>query len=526
MNRSDMLHRVQEQTGSGDSWDIVVIGGGATGLGVAVDAAARGYRVALFESSDFGKGTSSRSTKLIHGGVRYLQQGNVPLVMEALRERGILRTNAPHLVWDLPFVVPNYQWWEAPFYGIGMRVYDVLAGRYGFGRSQNLSVAETIDRLPTIETGGLRGGVVYHDGQFDDARLLVHMAMTAWEQGAVILNYCPVVNVTKSGDGFVDGVIVRDVESNQEIRVRSRVVINATGAWTDSVRDLDQKGASPVIRPSQGVHIVLDRSFLPGSSAIMVPKTDDDRVLFAIPWHDRVLVGTTDTPVDTVVSEPRPRDEEVAFLLRHAARYLARDPSADDVLSVFAGIRPLVSDVDDADTAGVSREHAIRISDSGLISIAGGKWTTYRKMAKDAVSAAQALGDLEDAGCPTRHLRLHGYHANADRFGRLSVFGADAPEIEKLMRSRPGMGEPIHPRLDLTPAEIVWGCREEMARTLDDMLARRSRSLILDARAAIEAAPRVAAVMADELGFDGTWVTSQVSAFVAIARGYVWPPEA
>ncbi len=523
MNRSEMLRRVRERADTGGSWDIVVIGGGATGLGIAVDAAARGYDVALFESSDFGKGTSSRSTKLVHGGVRYLQQGNVPLVMEALRERGILRNNAPHLVSDLPFIVPNYQWWEAPFYGVGMRVYDVLAGKYGFGHSKNLSVDETVEQLPTIETDGLRGGVVYHDGQFDDARLVVHMAITAWEQGAVLVNYCPVVEVAKGDDGFVDGVVIRDVESDTEVRVHSRVVINATGAWTDTVRRLDQPDARPVIQPSQGVHIVLDRTFLPGSSAIMVPKTDDDRVLFAIPWHDRVLVGTTDTPIEEVEEEPLPFDEEVDFLIEHAARYLTRDPEPEDVLSVFVGIRPLVAETDSDDTAEISREHAIRISDAGLISIAGGKWTTYRKMAKDAVSAAQALGDLEDVGCPTRELRIHGYHLNAERFGRLAVYGSDAPEIEELMRSGPGMGDPVHPRLDLTPAEIVWACREEMARTVDDVLARRSRSLIFDARAAIEAAPRVASVMAGELGRDESWVEAQINDFEAIARRYVWP---
>lgn len=523
MNRSAMLNRVVERGADGDPWDIIVVGGGATGLGIAIDAAARGYDVVLFDANDFGKGTSSRSTKLVHGGVRYLQQGNVPLVMEALRERGILRNNAPHLVSDLPFVVPNYQWWEAPFYGVGMRVYDVLAGKYGFGHSKNLSTEETVERLPTIETEGLRGGVVYHDGQFDDARLLVHMAMTAWEQGATLVNYCPVVAVSKGEDGFVDGVTVRDEETGDEMRVSARIVINATGAWTDEVRRMDQPDVRPVIQPSQGVHIVLDRSFLPGSSAIMVPKTDDGRVLFAIPWHDRVLVGTTDTPIDDVEFEPLPFDEEVEFLLEHTARYLTRDPAPEDVLSVFVGIRPLVAEGDADETAEISREHAVRISDSGLITIAGGKWTTYRQMAKDAVKAAQALGDLELVACPTRELRIHGYHLNPERLGRLSVYGSDAPEIEELMGSAPGMGDPIHERLDLTPAEVVWACREEMARTVDDVLSRRSRALIFDARAALEAAPRVAEIMAAELERDAAWVAAQVAAFEEIAGGYIWP---
>lgn len=399
MNREESLRRVDEGASSSSPWDVAVIGGGATGLGIAVDAASRGHSVVLFEQSDFGKGTSSRSTKLVHGGVRYLKQGNVPLVMEALRERGILRQNAPHLVSDLPFVVPNYKWWEAPFYGVGMRVYDVLAGKYGFGHSKNLTVEETIERLPTIETEGLRGGVVYHDGQFDDARLLVHLAMTAAEQGAALVNYCPVVDLLKDGDGFTTGVRVRDVETGQEIDVPAHVVVNATGAFTDGVRRMDDPAARPIIRPSQGVHIVLDRDFLPGSNAIMVPETDDGRVLFAIPWHERVLVGTTDTPIDDVELEPRALKEEVDFLVEHAARYLTRDPTIADIKSVFVGIRPLVAEAEAGETAEISREHAVRISDSGLLTIAGGKWTTYRKMAQDVVDFCETLGDLTSPLC-------------------------------------------------------------------------------------------------------------------------------
>jgi len=374
---------------------MIVVGGGATGVGIAIDAASRGYSVALLEQSDFGKATSSRSTKLIHGGVRYLQQGNVPLVMEALKERGILRDNAPHLVSDLPFVVPNYKWWEAPFYGIGMRVYDVLAGRYGFGASKNLSVEETVERIPTIETEGLRGGVVYHDGQFDDARLLIDMVATAVDQGAVLVNYVRVTELLRDADGFVNGVVAVNQDDGGErggvLELRGKVVVNATGIFADELRRMDEPDATPIMRPSQGVHIVLDRDFLPGDSAIMVPRTDDGRVLFAIPWHDRVLVGTTDTPVSGPTLEPMALEEEVEFLLQHAARYLSRDPGRDDVRSVFAGIRPLVGpavagpDGGDLDTAEISREHQIRVSNSGLVTIAGGKWTTYRKMAEELV---------------------------------------------------------------------------------------------------------------------------------------------
>jgi glycerol-3-phosphate dehydrogenase len=522
MNRRESLRRIHELASRGTPWDVIVVGGGATGVGVAVDAASRGHSVALFEQSDFGKGTSSRSTKLVHGGVRYLKQGNVPLVMEALRERGILRKNAPHLVTDMPFVVPNYKWWEAPFYGVGMRVYDVLAGKYGFGHSKNLSVEETIERLPTIETDGLRGGVVYHDGQFDDARLLIHLAMTAAEQGAALVNYCPVVGLVKDGDGFVTGVRVRDEEMGEEIAVGARVVVNATGAFTDGVRRMDDPEARPIIRPSQGVHIVLDRDFLPGSNAIMVPETDDGRVLFAIPWHDRVLVGTTDTPIEEVDLEPRALAEEVDFLVQHAARYLTRDPTTADIKSVFVGIRPLVAEGEADETAEISREHAVRVSESGLLTIAGGKWTTYRKMAEDVVNFCETLGALESSPCVTEEMQIHGWHQHAEQFGRLSVYGSDTLHITELVSENPELDEPVHPALDLTGAEIVWACREEMARTVDDVLARRSRALILDARAAREAAPAVAAVMSQELDHGPEWTRKQIEDFRAIADLHVW----
>ena len=516
-----MLQRVEERLDRDEPWDVVVIGGGATGVGIAVDAASRGHSVLLLEQSDFGKGTSSRSTKLVHGGVRYLQQGNVPLVMEALKERGILRKNAPHLVTDLPFIVPNYRWWEAPFYGVGMRVYDVLAGKYGFGHSKNLSVEETVERIPTIETDGLRGGVVYHDGQFDDARLLIHLAMTAAEQGATLVNYMPVTGILKNEHGFVAGVEARDDESGRTWAIPSRSVVNATGAFTDAVRAMDEPGAPPIIRPSQGVHIVLARAFLPGASAIMVPQTDDGRVLFAIPWRDRVVVGTTDTPVDGPALEPRALPAEIDFLVSHAARYLTRDPTIEDVLSVFVGIRPLVAEADAADTAEISREHALRVSASGMLTVAGGKWTTYRKMAEDAVDAVETLGDLDPEPCVTTELNIHGYHQHAERYGALSVYGSDAARVLDLAGESGTLGEKIHPRLDVLGAEVVWACREEMARTVDDVLSRRTRSLIFDARAAVEAAPGVASLMARELGRDEAWMAEQIRAFAGIAEGYL-----
>ena len=518
MNREEMWARLQRRT---EPWDLVVIGGGATGVGVAVDAAARGYDVALFEGHDFGKGTSSRSTKLVHGGVRYLRQGNIPLVMDALRERGILRRNAPHLVSDLAFVVPNYDWWEAPFYGIGLKVYDALAGKYGFGPSKLLSKAETIERLPTIETEGLRGGVVYHDGQFDDARLLVHLARTAAEQGAVLVNYAPVCALLKDAGGVVSGVRVREAERGMEVDIEARTVINATGPFADGVRRMDDPTVASMIRPSQGIHIVLDRRFLPGDSAIMVPETDDGRVLFAVPWNGRVIVGTTDTPVDEVSLEPRPLESEIAFVLEHAARYLTEDPGPGDVLSAFAGLRPLVGSEDADDTASLSRDHTLQISPSGLVTITGGKWTTYRKMAEDTVDHAAVLAGLESVPSPTKDLQIHGYHPSADRFGDLAAYGADAPEILALVDLDPSLGELIHARLPAIRAEVVWAAREEMARSVEDVMARRTRSLLLDARASMEAAPDVARMLAAEWGHSEQWVDRQVEEYCALARGYV-----
>jgi glycerol-3-phosphate dehydrogenase len=518
VNRAAARRRLDERT---TPWDLVVVGGGATGVGIAVDAAARGYDVALFEADDFGKGTSSRSTKLVHGGVRYLRQGNVPLVMEALRERGMLRRNAPHLVHEMPFVVPNYDWWEAPFYGIGLKVYDALAGKYGFGASKLLGRDQTIERLPTIEQEGLKGGVVYHDGQFDDARLLVHLAMTAVEQGATLLNHARVDGLLKGADGFVTGVRVHDRIADETREVSARATINATGVFTDGLRRMDRPDASTLIRPSQGIHLVLDRRFHPGESAIMVPHTDDGRVLFAVPWHDRVLVGTTDTPVETPETEPRPLADEVEYVLRHAARYLVEDPGPDDVLSAFAGLRPLVGGGDEDDTAALSRDHTLQVSASGLVTITGGKWTTYRKMAEDTVDHAAAVAGLELRPCVTRDLQIHGAHLHADKFGDLAVYGTDALLIEELAASVPGGSDRLDPALRNIEAEVRWAVREEMAEHVEDVLSRRTRALLLDARAALRAAPRVARIMAEELGRDASWEAGEVAAFEAVARGYI-----
>lgn len=517
MKRADMIARLEERR---EPWDMLVIGGGATGMGIAVDAASRGYAVLLLEQHDFGKGTSSRSTKLVHGGVRYLEQGNIALVMEALKERGLLRQNAPHLVSNLAFVVPNYDWWEAPFYGLGLKVYNALAGKYGFGPSEILSREETLARLPTIKTDGLRGGVVYYDGQFDDARLLVNLAQTAAEQGATVLNYLAVTALTKGPDGFVDGVVAEDRVLDRKWEIGARVVLNATGPFSDAVRHMAEPDAPRLIAPSQGIHLVFDQSFLPTDAAIMVPHTSDGRVMFAIPWHGHTLVGTTDTPIDAPALEPRPLDHEIAFILETAGRYLHKTPSRADVLSVFVGIRPLVKSGDSKLTAALSRDHTIHIDASGLITTTGGKWTTYRNMAEHTVDQAADLARLPERACVTRTLNIHGFHPTPARFGPLAFYGSDAAAIEDLIRATPALGVRLHDALPYVAAEVVWAVREEMARTVEDVLARRTRALFLNARAAEAMAPAVARLMGDELNWSDARREAEVRDFVALARGY------
>jgi glycerol-3-phosphate dehydrogenase len=518
VNREEMAGRVRARE---TPWDIVVIGGGATGVGVALDAAARGYEVLLFEQSDFGKGTSSRSTKLVHGGVRYLEQGNISLVMEALKERGLMRRNAPHLVSDLAFVVPNYEWWEAPFYGIGLKVYNLLAGQYGFGASEILSREETLARLPTIKTEGLRGGVVYYDGQFDDSRLLINMVATAAEQGATLLNHAPVTGFSRDAEGYIDGVVATDLETGGALRAEARVVVNAGGAFCDELRRLADPAARSLLAPSQGVHLVFEGSFLPGDSAIMVPHTSDGRVMFAIPWHAHTLVGTTDTPIESVSIEPRAFEEEIDFILETAADYLSRPPTRADILSVFVGIRPLVRSGDAKNSAALSRDHTLHIDGSGLLTITGGKWTTYRNMAEDGVNQAATLARLPERPCVTRGLNIHGFHANSGKFGDLADYGADALAILELIEDTPTLGERLHPALPYRAAEVVWAARAEMARSVEDVLARRLRALFLDARAASAMAPRVAALLAAELGREDAWRETQVRAFQDLAREYL-----
>ncbi len=517
MDREIMINTITEHN---TVWDVIVIGGGATGLGTALESASRGYSTLLLEQADFAKGTSSRSTKLAHGGVRYLQQGDVSLVVEALHERGLMMKNAPHLVRNQAFVIPTYDWWGGPFYTVGMKVYDVLAGKLGLGPSKSLSKEETLELIPTLEPDGLRGGVIYYDGQFDDARLAINIAQSCADQGGTLVNYMKVKGLIKASD-MVSGVIAEDLESGKEFQIQSRVVVNATGVFVDDILKMDNPEARDIIRPSQGVHIVLDREFLPGTSAIMVPKTDDGRVLFVVPWNNKAIVGTTDTPIEKISLEPRAQEEEIEFLLEHAAKYLSKDPKREDVKSVFAGIRPLVSTDDDKNTAQISRSHALMVSISGLVTITGGKWTTYRKMGEDTIDKAALIAGLEERASKTKDLRIHGWLKNINMKDDLFFYGSDMIAIRKLINREPELGEQMHKDLPIIKAQVVWAAQNEMARNVEDFLSRRTRALLLNARASIEMAPEVARLLVKELGKDEAWEKDQVIAYTRLANEYI-----
>ncbi|MFO1266209.1 MAG: glycerol-3-phosphate dehydrogenase/oxidase [Rubrivivax sp.] len=531
LDRAELLARL----GEARTWDLAVVGGGATGLGVALDAAARGFSVVLLEAEDFAKGTSSRATKLVHGGVRYLAQGNVGLVREALAERSTLLANAPHLAQRLPFVVPTYRRWEQPFYGIGLKLYDVLAGSRGLGPTEWLSARRTAEMLPTVMREGLAGGVRYWDGQFDDARLAVALARTGAARGALVLNHVAVTGLLREG-GKVKGVVATDAESGRRHEVAARCVINAAGVWVDAVRDMDRDpGAparAPMVAPSQGVHLVVDRAFLAGTHALMVPKTSDGRVLFAVPWLGKTILGTTDTPRDDLACEPQPFTAEIDFILGEAKRYLARAPARADVRSVWVGLRPLVRPPSDergegeggrADTKALSREHTVVVGRSGLVTVTGGKWTTYRSMAEDVLERAMARGLLpKRPGGVTVRLPLVGAAAGrplAEPPGEHG-YGSEAEALRALPGAKRWLWRDAESgEGGLSEAMVRFAARHEMARTVEDVLARRCRLLFLDAREAARQADAVAALLAEELGR-----TVDAGPFVELAERYATVP--
>ncbi len=502
-------------------WDVIVVGGGATGLGIALDAASRGFKTLLLEQADFAKGTSSRSTKLVHGGVRYLAQGDIGLVREALYERGLLLKNAPHLVKNKSFIIPNYQWWKGAYYTIGLKVYDLLAGRLSFGKSKHISKKETISRLPGIKQKNLYGGVVYHDGQFDDSRLAINLAQTGLEQGATVLNYFKVTGLMKA-DGKINGVTAKDCEKCQTYHIKGKVVINATGVFVDDLLQKDEPHKKPLIKSSQGIHIVVDKSFMPGEDALMIPETDDGRVLFILGWHGKLLIGTTDTPLNEHSLEPIALEEEIGFVMRTASKYLSKPLTRKDVRSIFAGLRPLAAPQDgSASTKEISRSHKLMVSPSGLVTITGGKWTTYRRMAEDTIDKAIETAGLQNRQCVTRELPIHGSRRDVDFTDHLYVYGSDSDALLALVKENKQWSQKLHPRLEYIKAEVIWAVRNEMARKVEDVLARRLRALFLDARAAIEMAPAVARLMAKELNKDEAWETAQVADFNYVAEGYL-----
>jgi glycerol-3-phosphate dehydrogenase len=514
MKREEQINRLADET---ITWDLAVIGGGATGLGTCLDAALRGYKVILLESADFSKGTSSRSTKLVHGGVRYLAKGDLGLVKEALYERGLLLRNASHLVRNQLFIIPVYSWWDAFVYTAGLKFYDLLAGKLSMGKSMFVHAKEAGAALPGLKTGRLKGGVLYHDGQFDDSRLALNLAQSAVDNGGCVLNYVKVTALKKNSGGKVIGVEATDLESGKSYRVKARSVINATGVFVDGILQMDQPGSKPLVKPSQGVHIVVDSKFLSGKNALMIPKTEDGRVLFAIPWHEKVIIGTTDTLVDHVEEEPKALEEEVDFILRTASQYLNPSPGREDILSVYAGLRPLAAPSDTSQaTREISRRHKIMKSSSGLITVTGGKWTTYRRMAEETVDIAIKNASLPYVPCPTKDFRIQGVDCISARQANDSV----SPEIAAIIAERPDLSNKLHERYNYLAAHVIWAVREEMARNVEDVLARRLRMLFLDVEASLRMAPYVARLMAGELHQDSIWEENQLKQFKILSEKY------
>jgi Glycerol-3-phosphate dehydrogenase len=516
--RSKLIEKIRDTS----AWDVIVIGGGASGLGVALDALSRGFTTILLEQVDFAKGTSSKATKLVHGGVRYLAQGDISLVKEALHERGLLQKNAPHLVKNQSFIIPNYSWFDGPFYTIGMKIYDLLAGKLSLGKSTHINKEETLSRISTVRPKGLYGGVVYQDGQFDDSRLALNIAQTCIQMGGVALNYVRVNNLTKDSTGRINGVIANDTETGEVFTIQGKAIINATGIFVDDILKMDRPEAKQMVRPSQGVHLVFDKSFLPGDDAIMIPKTDDGRVLFLVPWHNRVIAGTTDTPIDEHSLEPVALEQEIDFILKTAGRYLTKQPTRADALAVFAGLRPLAAPTGNSNkTKEISRSHKVIVSDSKLLTLTGGKWTTFRRMGQDTIDKAIKIGCLPHKESKSATQKIYSAIPTSDRSNHLYIYGADQEAIHALAQENPEWNEKLIAQLEFKKAEVVWAARNELARTVEDVLSRRVRMLFLDAKAAIEAAPEVAKLLAQELGKDENWQNHQIENFQKVAKNYI-----
>ena len=516
-NRKDILQRIKDVS----QWDLLVIGGGATGLGIALDAVNKGYKTLLVERADFASGTSSRSTKLVHGGVRYLAQGNIKLVREASIERGLLKRNAAHLVKDQTFIVPVYSWWSSLKYTVGLKLYDRIAGKLSLGRSGFISAKETLEKLPGIKSKGLKGGVLYHDGQFDDARLAINLAQTIIELKGEVINYMSVTGLVKDASGKVKGAELFDIEQQVTYTVNAKAVVNATGVFVDDILQMDKPGSAKTICASQGIHLVLDRSFLPSEHALMIPETSDGRVLFCVPWHDKLVVGTTDTPVDTISREPVALEKEIQFILNTAAQYLTVKPERKHVLSVFAGLRPLSAPQhEEQQTKEISRSHKIIVSPGRLFTMLGGKWTTYRKMGEDMINKIEKESGWPSKNNSTKKLLIHGCtNSNAGWNDPLYFYGTDLEKITYQISRYPAgwLSEALH----IHEEQVRWAVRHEMARTVEDVLSRRTRALLLDAKESRRIAAQVAALMANELGEDETWQMEQLKKFNDLSLQYM-----
>ncbi|MHA7129858.1 glycerol-3-phosphate dehydrogenase/oxidase [Algoriphagus namhaensis] len=518
MNREENINQLKDLS---KIWDVAVIGGGSSGLGVALDAISRGLSVILVEKADFAKGTSSRSTKLVHGGVRYLAQGDVALVLEALKERGRLLKNAAHLAHDQPFIIPIYTLWDRLQYTVGLKTYDWMAGKLRIGKSRWISKEETARRLPQVKKEGLMGGVVYHDGQFDDARLAVAIAQTADDAGACILNYTKVSALIKNEEGKLLGLKVRDELGKKTYAVNAKMVVNATGVFADKILQMDQPDAKKMIQPSQGIHLVLGLEFLGGKDALMIPKTRDGRVLFAVPWHGKLVVGTTDTLREKAKLEPEALQGEIDFILETAAGYLTKAPTRADVKAVFAGLRPLARPEEGSTkTKEISRSHKIILSDSGLVTLTGGKWTTFRRMGEDTLDYFEKVTSIKPAASTSASMFING-NTNKPAEGHWAIYGNQAQLIQDLMQEKPEWQEKIHPDFPYTKAEVVWAVRREMAVKVEDVLSRRIRLLILDAQAALDASPEVGRIMAEELDKDQDWIAQELLDFQKVASKYL-----
>jgi glycerol-3-phosphate dehydrogenase len=518
MNRKENIKRAIDKQ---ILWDIVVIGGGSSGLGVALDGLSRGLKVLLLEKADFAKGTSSRSTKLIHGGFRYLAQGDILLVLEALKERGIILKNAPHLVHKQAFIIPVYSFFDRMKYILGLKIYDLMAGRLGIEKSQFISKKNIIQRMPNIRQDKLKGGVIYYDGQFDDARLALNVAQTCNELGGVMLNYMKVTHLNKNSKGEIDGVHVKDQFSTKAFEVKTKMLVNATGVFADKILKMDHPETPKMIQPSQGIHLVMDSSFLSQKDALLIPKTSDGRVLFAIPWYNKLVVGTTDTLRKKTKLEPDILQKEIDFILKTVGKYLTKAPSRKDVLSAYAGLRPLAAPKnEDEKTREISRSHKIIISKSNLVTLTGGKWTTFRKMGEDTVDYyKQITGETPEKSKSAKQY-IFGYSLTK-KHDYLDIYGSERKNIDKLIYENPELSEKLHPEFPYIKAEVVWAVRTEMAIKLEDVLARRIRVLFLDARAAISMIPQTARIMAKELDKDQSWIDKESAEFKKLAQRYI-----